>query len=87
MTVAFIQVAECCPMCGAETHQRYDGFSGPFSQERLGKYVHYQWRECDYCGWKSERDEITTTWTSSCEDGDTLIYVPPAQHSLTMGKK
>ena len=81
----FIQVAECCPMCGAEVFGTRGVTCAHLALGGFGVDTHYEWRECSYCGWESEHNRVETTWTTS--EGDAMIYVLPAQHSLTMGKK
>ena len=83
----FIQVAEYCPMCGAETHL---GQSEPkhSRQKRRkaytrGRSVRHEWRECSYCGWKSEKMKIVTTWMASDVGEDWWVYSRPDEHSFT----
>jgi hypothetical protein len=83
MTLAFIQVAEYCPMCGAEVFWTRGVTCARLALGNFGVETHYEWRECSYCGWESKHNSVETTWASSGGDGDTPVYAPPGAKSYT----
>ena len=70
-----MRAAEYCPNCGAEVYWRYEGAAG---KENIGVDAHsrvdYQWRECLFCNWQSERMMMVTTWASTSAPGYVAVY-------------
>jgi len=86
VTIGFIQVAECCPMCGAEVARQNEvarGRQKHMGDMTRGRSVVYEWRECSYCGWKSEKMKMITTWAASDVSDDFYVCSRPAKHSFT----